>query len=86
MSFTEEAELPLTTTYRCGQAIVREAQKLVPDIEAGATNPEGTVDACDYEALFATVQPGQFVLSRLNAPGWVRSASVRYSRRVITPS
>jgi superfamily I DNA/RNA helicase len=62
------SELPLTTTYRCGQSIVREAQKLVPDIFAHETNGEGIVDTVDYETLLSTVQPGDFVLSRINAP------------------
>lgn len=61
-------ELPLTTTYRCGQTIVRRAQVLVPDIQAGPSNPPGVVDACDYEDLLTWARPGDFVLSRLNAP------------------
>lgn len=35
--------LPLTTTYRCGKAIVAEANKIVPDFEAYEANPEGEV-------------------------------------------
>lgn len=61
-------ELPLTTTYRCGTAIVAQAQRLVPDIAAGPDNPAGIVDTCDTAALMALVRPGDFVLSRLNAP------------------
>jgi hypothetical protein len=61
-------ELPLVTTYRCAQIIVREAQRLVPDIEAGAGNPEGTLDQLTHENLYAEVKPGNFVLSRINAP------------------
>ena len=61
-------ELPLTVTYRCGQSIVRRAQTLVPDIQAHPTNPEGCVDTCDYEHLLRLAQPGDFILSRLNAP------------------
>jgi superfamily I DNA/RNA helicase len=34
-------ELPLNLTYRCPKAIVRRAQKLVPDIEAHESAPEG---------------------------------------------
>jgi len=63
------AELPLTTTYRCCQAVVKRAQKLVPDIIAGPTNPEGVVDAIEgVEALLEAAEAGQFILSRLNAP------------------
>jgi len=61
-------ELGLKTTYRCGQAIVREAQLLVPDIQAAAKNPEGQVADTNYGSMLATVQPGDFILSRLNAP------------------
>jgi DNA helicase-2/ATP-dependent DNA helicase PcrA len=61
-------ELPLNTTYRCGTAIVAHAQRLVPDIQAGPDNPAGIVDACTPAELITLVRPGDFVLSRLNAP------------------
>lgn len=61
-------ELPLTTTHRCGTAIVERAQDLVPDILAGPENPAGVVDACTPAELVTLVRPGDFVLSRLNAP------------------
>jgi superfamily I DNA/RNA helicase len=61
-------EMGLKTTYRCGNAIVVEAQKLVPDILAGPTNPQGWVGDTDYSAMLGTVAPGDFILSRLNAP------------------
>lgn len=35
--------LPLNVTYRCPKAVVREANKLVPDLTAHATAPEGVV-------------------------------------------
>jgi DNA helicase-2/ATP-dependent DNA helicase PcrA len=35
--------LPLTVTRRCGKAIVREAQRFVPEFEAHVDNPEGVV-------------------------------------------
>jgi DNA helicase-2/ATP-dependent DNA helicase PcrA len=61
--------LPLPRTYRCGQAIVREAQKLVPDYQAAPTNPEGIVrELKPTESLLDQVGPGDFVLSRVNAP------------------
>ena len=62
------AELPLTTTYRCAQAIVRRAQRLVPHIQARADAPEGTVSSTDYTEMLAHAEGGDFVLSRLNAP------------------
>jgi hypothetical protein len=71
-------ELPLTVTYRCGHAIVREAQHLVPDIEAGPSNPAGLVEMVDYDYLLANAVPGDFVLSRLNAP--LVSLTLRFLR------
>ena len=62
------AELGLTTTYRCAQAIVALAQGYVPDFQAGPGNPEGVISECDYDALTAQAGPGDFILSRVNAP------------------
>lgn len=59
---------PLTVTYRCGRAIVTEAQRLVPTFEAGPSNPDGIISAIKREELTASVSLGDFVLSRLNAP------------------
>ena len=39
----EAKTMPLSITYRCASAIVREAQKLVPHIEARPNAPEGIV-------------------------------------------
>ncbi len=57
----------LPVTYRCAKKIVEVAQKLVPDLEAGDSNPLGevsSVDTLDMEQLI----PGDFVISRKNAP------------------
>lgn len=62
------AELGLKTTYRCGRAIVELAQSLVPDFEAGPNNPEGLVRSLPMDQLVASAGPGDFVLSRVNAP------------------
>lgn len=61
-------ELPLMTTFRCAKAIVREAQKLVPEYRAGENNPEGIVRSIDVSALLSQIKPGDFVLSRTTAP------------------
>jgi superfamily I DNA/RNA helicase len=61
-------KLGLTTTYRCGRAIVALARTLVPDFEAGPDNPEGVVDSVAVEKLVEEAAPGDFVLSRVNAP------------------
>ena len=61
-------ELRLTKTFRCGKAIVREAQALVPDFEAADSNHEGEVIDLPVADLVPTAGPGDFILSRLNAP------------------
>jgi len=62
------AELPLNVTYRCGQTIVERAQRLVPDIQAAETNPHGVVDTLPFKSLLTAAHPGDFILSRINAP------------------
>lgn len=63
-------ELPLTVTYRCGHAIVREAQTLVPDFEAAESNGPGAIRDLAIGELFLELSATQedFVLSRTNAP------------------
>jgi superfamily I DNA/RNA helicase len=60
-------ELGLKTTYRCGQTIVAEAQRLVPDFECGAAH-EGAIEVLKADKLVEAAGPGDFILSRLNAP------------------
>jgi DNA helicase-2/ATP-dependent DNA helicase PcrA len=61
-------ELGLTITYRCAKAIVAKAQALVPDYCAADSAPEGLIDSLQYDALVTQAKPGDFVLSRKNAP------------------
>ena len=59
--------LPLSITYRCPTSVVAMAKRLVPDYEADSRAPDGevvTLPALDVRYL----QPGDFVLSRKNAP------------------
>jgi DNA helicase II / ATP-dependent DNA helicase PcrA len=75
--------LPLTVTRRCGKAIVKEAQKIVPDFEAHESNCAGTVGHLKYpiqedaegkyelpwdQTYCAKVQAGDMILCRVNAP------------------
>ena len=62
------AVMPLMTTFRCGKAIVAEAQRIVPQFQAGEHNPEGIVRTISIEALSSQARPGDFVISRTNAP------------------
>lgn len=61
-------ELGLTTTYRCGKSIVELAAELVPDFEAGPDNPEGEIQDLFLHKLPAEAGPGDYILSRVNAP------------------
>lgn len=63
--------LPLSITYRCAKAIVRYVKGIVPNlpIEAGPTNAEGSVNlGVKFNELNEKVKPGDFIISRLNAP------------------
>lgn len=61
-------ELGLKTTYRCGKLIVAEAAQLVPDFVAHESNADGEVLARSAQQMINEAQPGDFVLSRKNAP------------------
>jgi superfamily I DNA/RNA helicase len=65
--------LPLTVTRRCGRAIVKEANVLVPELEAHESNPEGEVVHAKYDSKHPQyygkdVQDGDFLICRCNAP------------------
>jgi DNA helicase-2/ATP-dependent DNA helicase PcrA len=60
--------LPLSVTYRCPVAVVRQAQRLVPTIEAAPGAPDGIVRDATFEAMRRDAKPGDFVISRVNAP------------------
>lgn len=77
-------ELPLSITYRCPKSVVALAQKYVPDLEVDSKAPEGKVDSVDtIEAIVLTAEPGDFVLSRKNAPlAKVALAMLRAQKRV----
>ena len=61
--------LPLSVTYRCARSIVAEVKHIVPDLEAAPGAPEGEVlRGWDVDKMLADVRPGDFILSRANAP------------------
>lgn len=60
--------LPLTVTYRCGAAIVAEAQAIVPELEAHESTGRGCVMVRDTADMLRNAAPSDFVISRLNAP------------------
>ena len=60
--------MPLSVTYRCAKAIVNLAKTLVPEIEAAPNAEEGLVQNIVENQLENMVKPGDFILSRVNAP------------------
>ncbi len=61
--------LPLSVTYRCPKTVVKEAQRLVPDIEFHESNIEGSVTSMEYEGLYGSnLTASDAVLCRNTAP------------------
>jgi hypothetical protein len=60
--------LPLSVTYRCPIKVVDLAKEIVPDIEAAENAKDGVVEEVPAEQFLKLVRPGDFVLSRTNAP------------------
>lgn len=60
--------LPMTVTFRCGKKIVALAQAIVPDLQAAPGNHDGEVLDGTLDQMIQMAEPGDFVLSRLNAP------------------
>lgn len=60
--------LRLPVTYRCGRAIVELARTLVPDYEAAPTCGAGAVEGTSKKSMLEKAQPGDAILSRVNAP------------------
>jgi superfamily I DNA/RNA helicase len=60
--------LSLPITYRCPIKIVKLAKEIVPDIEACENAEEGLIEDISISDMLKTVKPGDFILSRTNAP------------------
>jgi DNA helicase II / ATP-dependent DNA helicase PcrA len=60
--------LGLTTTFRCAKKIVELARTIVPEFEAAPGAPPGIVRDVGPDQLVKDARPGDFVLSRTNAP------------------
>ena len=65
---THATRLPLSISYRCPRLVVAEAQELVPEFCAAPGAPEGLVEHCAMADLLSDARPGDFVISRTNAP------------------
>lgn len=61
-------KLPLSITYRCPAEVVRHVNDLVPDFQAAPGCPEGLVAEKQWHHMLEDAKPGDFILSRVNAP------------------
>jgi superfamily I DNA/RNA helicase len=59
---------PLTVSYRCAKRIVAEAKKYALAIEAAPNSPDGMVETVSTERMLEEAIPGDFIISRVNAP------------------
>ena len=64
--------LPLTTTFRCSKAVVKTANRIVPQLRAMPNAPEGDIYDCSFEGLPKLVKDlagegTSFILSRNNS-------------------
>lgn len=60
--------LPLQLCYRCGKAIVREANKIVPELQSPEWIHEGAVHHILDSELALKIKRGDVILCRTNAP------------------
>lgn len=61
-------ELSLPISYRCPRKIVYMAQKFAPDFQAAPNAKDGVIHNVQESNFLDLVKPGDFVLSRTNAP------------------
>lgn len=59
-------KLPLSISYRCSKAVIREAQAIVPEIECSVDAAEGSVSTVSHDEF--KPDHGDYVLCRTNAP------------------
>jgi len=62
----EPTVLPLTVNFRCGKNIIREAQRLVPDINYWENSPDGVVSHRNNDEFMKLFRDGDCALSRFN--------------------
>lgn len=59
---------PLSVSYRCARLIVAEASKYITGIQAYENAIEGVVQRVSKDKMLAEAGPGDFIISRVNAP------------------
>lgn len=74
-------QLSLPISYRCPVSVVEKARTIVPDIEPAPDAEDGSVTTHGYDEMCDTVEPGDFVLSRTNAP--LMTTCLRLLRRSV---
>lgn len=57
---------PLTINFRCGKNIIKEAQKIVPDIKYFEGSIDGTVETKSMQEYAQSFQEGDVAISRFN--------------------
>ncbi len=65
---TNAKTMPLSVSYRCARRIVELAKEVQPDIQAAPNAPDGIVENVSKEKLILDAAPGDFIVSRTNAP------------------
>lgn len=65
---TLATDLPLSICYRCSEAVVELARELCPEIECRDGAPAGSVETIDRVDFAHSVEPGDMVVCRINAP------------------
>lgn len=68
ISMLEAKTLPLSISYRCPVSHVNQAKSLVPQIEAAENAKQGHISTIEYEKFLDTVDVGDMVICRTNAP------------------
>jgi hypothetical protein len=74
--------LPLTTTWRCDQAIVKQANEIVPSLRHRPNAGPGEVTTCTRDGLYQEIPDTEgtvFVLSRTNA--WLLKVALEMWQR-----
>lgn len=65
---TRATVLPLSVCYRCPASIVKQAQSIVPEIEAAPGAVEGKIESISHDQLPKVLGRGDMILCRLTAP------------------
>jgi DNA helicase-2/ATP-dependent DNA helicase PcrA len=65
--FTEAAQLPLTTCFRCPRKVIEIAKSIRPDI-SGIKTEDGIVEEIKAEQVVKLAKQGDLIISRVRAP------------------